>query len=180
MEKSLHTLYCPICGHTKIESLAWLDSNTRDFHKWHYDDLNDETDWCCDCREHIQAKSLTELWADFAEIDVDEDDNIVSDFMCFPAGTSKFDVWHWFDERCPRNLHDDLLCPSEREIRRCDNCGKPMKEGYYLGGEYACSDECALVLYHGDKAQMEEDLSHAEEDDAECYWTQWESIYLDD
>lgn len=31
--------------------------------------------------------------------------------MCFPAGTSKFDVWHWFDERCPNNLHDDLLYP---------------------------------------------------------------------
>ena len=34
--------------------------------------------------------------------------------------------------------------------------GNPMKEGYYLGGEFACSDECALALYHGDKAQMDE------------------------
>lgn len=68
---------------------------------------------------------------------------------------------------------------SEPEIRRCDHCGKPMKEGYYLGGEYACSDKCALALYHGDKTQMEEDLSHAGEIDGECYWTEWESIYLD-
>lgn len=45
----------------------------------------------------------------------------------------------------------------EKEIRRCDHCGKPMKEGYYLAGEYACSDECCLALYDGDEAQMKED-----------------------
>ena len=30
-------------------------------------------------------------------------------FLFFSAGTSKFVVWHWFDERCPNNLHDDLM-----------------------------------------------------------------------
>jgi hypothetical protein len=54
-----------------------------------------------------------------------------------------------------------------------------MQEGYYLGGEFACSDECALALYHGDKAQMDEDLSHADEADGECYWTEWDSVYFD-
>lgn len=67
----------------------------------------------------------------------------------------------------------------EKEIRRCDHCGKAMKEGYYLAGEYACSDECCLALYNGDKAQVEEDLSHAEEIDCETYWTEWDSIYFD-
>jgi len=109
MEHTLNTLYCPICGHTRIESLAWLDSNTRYFKRWNYNDTDNETDWCCDCEQHIQAKSLLELWEDFADVDVDEDDNITSDFICFSAGVSKFDVWHWFDERCPNNLHDDLL-----------------------------------------------------------------------
>lgn len=71
------------------------------------------------------------------------------------------------------------LDPDDENVRRCDHCGKPMKEGYYLGGEYACSDECALALYNGDKAQMDEDLSHAEENDGECYWTEWESFYFD-
>lgn len=71
------------------------------------------------------------------------------------------------------------LDPDDENVRRCDHCGKPMKEGYYLGGEYACSDECALALYHGDKARMDEDLSHAEEEDGECYWTEWESFYFD-
>lgn len=68
----------------------------------------------------------------------------------------------------------------EREIRRCDHCGKPMKEGYYLAGEFACSDECCLALYNGDKAQMEEDLSHADEIWSDIYYTEWDSIYFDE
>ena len=81
-------------------------------------------------------------------------------------------------------LHEmyESLCLEEKldeNVRRCDHCGKPMKEGYYLGGEYACSDECCLALYNGDKKQMEEDLSHAEEDFSECYYTEWESYICD-
>lgn len=85
----------------------------------------------------------------------------------------------WYDR-----YHDEvvsLYCSMLKgEVRRCDHCGKPMKEGYYLGGEFACDDECCLALYNGDKKQMEEDLSHALEDDGDCYWTEWESIYYDD
>lgn len=65
------------------------------------------------------------------------------------------------------------------EIRRCDNCGKPMSAGYYLAGEFACSDKCCLALYNGDKAQMEEDLSHAHEIWSDIYYTEWDSIYFD-
>lgn len=67
----------------------------------------------------------------------------------------------------------------EDEIRRCDHCGRPMKEGYYLGGEYACSDECCLALYSGDAKTMMEDLSKADDDDGECYYTDWETYYTD-
>lgn len=106
------------------------------------------------------------------------------------------DGWDWYDSGWVKyqQIHlsiDELqsvanfinaVLKQEQEgnIRRCDHCGKPMKEGYYLGGEFACSDECCLALYNGDKKQMEEDLSHALEDDGDCYWTEWESIYFDD
>ena len=43
------------------------------------------------------------------DIPVNNDDEIEKEFLNFPAGTSKLDVWHWFDERCPNNLHDDLM-----------------------------------------------------------------------
>lgn len=63
----------------------------------------------------------------------------------------------------------------EEDIRRCDHCGRPMKQGYLLGDEYACSEECCLALYDGDVQQMQEDLSHADEDFSECYYTEWET-----
>lgn len=65
------------------------------------------------------------------------------------------------------------------DIRVCDKCGLPMSDGYYLGGKYACDDMCCLALYNGDKAQMEEDLSHVNEDYSDCYYTEWESIFFD-
>ena len=65
------------------------------------------------------------------------------------------------------------------EIRRCDHCGKPMKKGYYFAGEFACSDECCLALYKGDAIQMKEDLSKADTDKGECYYTEWESFSLE-
>lgn len=67
----------------------------------------------------------------------------------------------------------------EENIRICDICGLPMFEGYYLGGDYACDEGCCLESYGGDKVQMEEDISHAEEDWGECYWTEWDSIFFD-
>ena len=67
-----------------------------------------------------------------------------------------------------QNLEDE-------DIRRCDKCGMPMKEGYYLAGEYACSDMCCLSLYAGDKLAMYEDLKNASADSSDCYYTEWES-----
>ena len=42
-------------------------------------------------------KELQELWDKLGDIPVNNDDEIEEDFLNFPAGTSKFDVWHWFD-----------------------------------------------------------------------------------
>ena len=64
-------------------------------------------------------------------------------------------------------------------LRVCSHCGKLMTSGYYLNGQYACSDECCLALYNGNKEEMEEDLSHAHEDCADYYYTEWESSISD-
>lgn len=69
---------------------------------------------------------------------------------------------------------------NEDDIRICDSCGLPMSEGFYLGGEYACDEKCCLDCYNGDKKQMQEDLSHVEEDCCETYYTEWDSIFFDD
>ncbi len=52
---------------------------------------------------------LQELWKIFASVPVTDDDLIACDFMGFDAGTSRLDVWMWFDERCPNGLILDLM-----------------------------------------------------------------------
>ena len=53
------------------------------------------------------------LWKQFADIPINDDDKIEKEFTVFdyvyPIGTSKFEIWHYFDEKCPNNLHDDLM-----------------------------------------------------------------------
>ena len=271
---TLKTMYCPQCGNDKVQVMSWTDVNSHTYQGQVNNPPEEGDFWCDECENHIIPKTLKELWGDFSEISVNNDDEIETDFMFWKAGTSRFEVWHWFDERCPNNLHDDLLygnmniedpkmfgtmrhqlyknrddrdvvltvaweflsaafatpmwfgkreikfaepycewgfhrivaieknyeydklffgfsfvttnCPYSltdvptghvikilklvhqmiwEDVRTCDNCGKPMLEGYYLGGEHACSDECALALYGGDKKQMEDDLSLAEKYD---------------
>lgn len=36
------------------------------------------------------------------------------------------------------------------EFRICTNCGKRMVEGYVIGDDYACSDECRNAIYKRD------------------------------
>ena len=82
-----------------------------------------------------------------------------------------------------RDVVDKLDCKvadgtyDEDDIRTCNICGLPMDEGYYLGGEFACDDECCLASYDGDKEQMREDLSHANEDCSDVYYTEWENVF---
>lgn len=59
--------------------------------------------------------------------------------------------------------------------RICSHCGKRFHEGYYLGDEYACSEECAVALYGGDRELFEADLEMEENepDTTECYWSVW-------
>lgn len=83
----------------------------------------------------------------------------------------------------------------DKEIRRCNHCGKPMKEGYVWGEEYYCSSMCLDACYSkyeqehsfypemGEK-ESAEDYTEAELEKMfyaqdECYWTTWDSIYLD-
>lgn len=106
MKKSLDTLYCAECGSTSIQVRAWIDPNTNEY----ISDCEDDNNcWCEDCEEHTTMRTLSQLWDDFSEIPVNSEDEIEEDFLSFPAGTDKMDVWHWFDERCPNSLAEDLM-----------------------------------------------------------------------
>ena len=103
-------LYCEECGSTDVEMRMWVNPNTEEIDG----DCDDDDCWCCNCQEHVKLLTLPELWQRFSHVPVNSDDEIEDCFLGFPPGTSKFDVWHWFDERCPNNLHDDLMFPKSK------------------------------------------------------------------
>lgn len=69
-----------------------------------------------------------------------------------------------------RTIPDDWI-----GFRVCSNCGVRMKEGYQLGCEYACSDECAIAIYDGDETQLRADLDEEwwRPGSTDCMWTYW-------
>lgn len=67
----------------------------------------------------------------------------------------------------------------DRWGRVCDVCGKWHAEGYWIGEvNYACSEDCALRYYGGDKEAFEADLALLNDpesaDSADTYWTSWD------
>lgn len=107
-------LYCEECGSTDVEMKMWVNPNTEEIGGDCSSRKEEEDCWCKECGEHMQLLTLPELWERFANVPVNNDDEIEENFLSFQAGTSKFDVWHWFDERCPNNLHDDLMFPKTK------------------------------------------------------------------
>lgn len=67
----------------------------------------------------------------------------------------------------------------DRWGRVCDVCGQWHTEGYWVGEvNYACSEDCALRYYGGDKEAFEADLALLNDpesaDSADTYWTSWD------
>ena len=114
MEK-LETYYCTQFGSSNVEVQAWVNPNTNEVSGWVGDFCGNQEHYCCDCEEQVSLLTLPDLWQRFSEVPVNKDDEIEENFLCFEKGTSKFDVWHWFDDRCPNNLHDDLMFNDNEE-----------------------------------------------------------------
>lgn len=115
MNKSLNASYCSECGSSDIQIKAWINPNTKTICDTCYESFHGTLGWCNACSQPASISSLSQLWEEFGDIPVNNDDELETDFLHFPAGTSKLDIWHWFDERCPNNLHDDLMFPSNKK-----------------------------------------------------------------
>lgn len=67
----------------------------------------------------MELSELKRLWERFADIPIiqdktiDEWDLIDRNFHIWLRFTPKEVIWHWFDEKCPNNLHDDLMFPKK-------------------------------------------------------------------
>lgn len=71
-----------------------------------------EVDKCPRCEEteylmdlsgncYFDSEELEKLWEMLGDIPVNDNDEIEEEFLEFPAGTHKEEIWKWFDERYP-------------------------------------------------------------------------------
>lgn len=47
---------------------------------------------------------LKQLWGNFANIPINDDDKIEEDFYIWEKGTEKMDIWHWFDDNHSKGI----------------------------------------------------------------------------
>jgi len=110
MEQDLSTLRCANCGSPDTSSLIWVHNLTNELEDFMGSRYEEECNFCNECNKNTELLTLPELWEKFSDVPINNDDQIETSFLHFPAGTYRFDVWHWFDERCPNGLAKDL-CP---------------------------------------------------------------------
>lgn len=60
-------------------------------------------------KENLSFEKLKNMWSELGDICINENDCIEEDFYWWKSGTDRYEIWHWFDEQCPTNLHDDLM-----------------------------------------------------------------------
>lgn len=53
----------------------------------------------------MSEEELEKLWNDFSNIVINDDDEIESDFHLWDAGTDRFEILQWFDNRLKKGLH---------------------------------------------------------------------------
>ena len=49
--------------------------------------------------------SLEQLWLEFGNVPMSEDEEIEEDFHIWKAGTGKYDIWQWFDNKHSKGVY---------------------------------------------------------------------------
>lgn len=57
----------------------------------------------------MTIQEFNRLWDEFGDVPIDNNDKTEREFHGFPAGTDRFEIWHWFDGKCPNGLVNDIL-----------------------------------------------------------------------
>ncbi len=87
-------------------------------------------------------------------------------------------IWESNNELSEKTLEAIRELVVERmEERRCGECGKPVFEGFIVGGgeEYYCSEECLHRHYSPEewKEMSRGPEGNGEEGNDSCFWTEW-------
>ena len=56
-----------------------------------------------------ELEKAKELWEQFGDIPIDDNDCIVEPFKQFPIGTDRFEIWHWFEREFNVSVAKDLM-----------------------------------------------------------------------
>ena len=100
----MNKVYCYKCGWIgTFNQLGVLALDDLD------DDGNEIKYWCCpecgsvegisDCIAHEYVDyELEDLWETFGDIPIDDNDLIQQEFLGFPVGTNRMELWKWFYE----------------------------------------------------------------------------------
>lgn len=103
--------------------------------------------------------ALKQLWAELTDIPMNPDTECMeAQFLHFPAGTEREDIWHWFDERYSEGVASLLYsgsCISQAEhsnilSEMCPNCSSKACT-------YNCGGVCYATLILGQSPQVAED-----------------------
>ena len=52
----------------------------------------------------MKSECLEKIWDEFADIPINDIDELEEDFYWWEKGTDRFAVWDWFDEKLPHGL----------------------------------------------------------------------------
>jgi len=52
----------------------------------------------------IPTSTVPFLWEKLGDVAINEDEEIEEDFFKWKKGTSRYEIWHWFDEMLPDGL----------------------------------------------------------------------------
>lgn len=50
-----------------------------------------------------------QLWEEFGDIPIDDNDSIVCQWRSFPKGTDRFYIWKWFEDFFEISVAKDLI-----------------------------------------------------------------------
>ena len=53
----------------------------------------------------IRQAYYREMWSDFGDIPIDDEDRTLEKFHRWPAGANRFEIWKWFDEHYEGGVH---------------------------------------------------------------------------
>ena len=105
-----------------------------------------------------QDKALEALWEEFSDVPMDPETECMEEqFLDFPAGTYREDIWHWFDQRYSKGVAHLLM---QDGVDRTDVTAKMVFlhsccfECETMDCAYNHEGECRYALVHESKPDI--------------------------